>query len=210
MIMSNKKIVIIDQGISNLGSVKRAINNIGFDAIITKKNIEIDQSTHIILPGVGSFNNGMKRLKENEVEKTIKINVLKKKKPILGICLGMHLLASYGYENEKTEGLDLIKGEVKEMKQDKLRLPHMGWNQVEYNDNLLFKGIKNNKDFYFVHRFEFKAQDVSSIAAYTNYGSRFASAVIKNNIYGVQFHPEKSMKDGFKILENFIGINAEN
>ena len=208
MITSDKKITIIDQGISNVGSVKRAINSLGFDAIITKKNIDIDQSTHIILPGVGSFNNGMKRLKENEIEKTIKFNVLTKKKPILGICLGMHLLSSYGYENEKTEGLNLIEGEVLEMKPQNLRLPHMGWNQINHNDNPLFKGIISGKDFYFVHRFEFKPKNNVSIAAYTHYGTMFVSAINKDNIYGVQFHPEKSMKQGLAILKNFIELNA--
>ena len=150
----------------------------------------------------------MKRLKENEIEKTIKFNVLTKKKPILGICLGMHLLASYGYENEKTEGLNLIEGEVLEMKPQNYRLPHMGWNQINHNDNSLFKGIINGKDFYFVHRFEFKPKNNVSIAAYTHYGVKFVSAINKSNIHGVQFHPEKSMKQGLAILKNFIELNA--
>ena len=163
-----KNVVIIDIGISNVGSVKRAIKKIGFEGIISKKNVDIDKSTHLILPGVGSFNNGMKNLRKNELEKTIRFNVINKNKPILGICLGMHLLANYGYENEKTKGLCLIDGEVKELSNK--NLDYHTWVGILDYKNDLFESINNNKDFYFVHRFEFKPYD-NSIYGYTNYGS---------------------------------------
>ena len=122
----------------------------------------------------------------------------------------MHLLAEKGFENGENLGLNFIPGQVKELSNfnNKLKLPHMGWNQVEYKKDSLMRDIENNKDFYFVHRYFFDASEISNVIATTTYGKKFASIIKKENIYGVQFHPEKSMRNGLKLLDNFIKFYA--
>jgi glutamine amidotransferase len=207
-ISNNRKIVIIDSNFCNIGSVYRSVKKIGYEAIITKDAKYFSSASHIILPGVGSFDNGMKNLEKNELGEQIKYVVTKKTIPLLGICLGMHLLGTIGFENGETKGLDLISGSVKKFNLNKkYKIPHMGWNEVFFDTkNKIFKNIENQKDFYFVHSYCFEVKDQSNIIGKTVYGKEFASVINKDNIFGVQFHPEKSLKFGIKILENFLEL----
>ena len=136
-------------------------------------------------------------------------NVIEKKKHYLGICIGMQILSNCGYENTKTKGLGIIDGEVKNIQLDeaKLKIPHIGWNDVEFkNKNELYDGIKNFSDFYFDHSFVFKTNDELDISTLTEYEKKFVSSVKKGNIFGTQFHPEKSADNGKKLLNNFLRL----
>lgn len=203
---TSNKIGIVDYGVGNLASVFGAISRLGFTPIIIKDPEEIENIEKLILPGVGSFSNAMKTL---EAEKWVMAleNFVNQDKYLLGICLGMQLLASFGYEGGKTSGLNFIAGEVKLLDQNaSLRLPHVGWNEVRFSDknNNLLTDIKDGSDFYFVHSFHFLTHNPEQVLAYTNYGQDFVSVVNHKNVYGVQFHPEKSSKSGLQLIKNFI------
>ena len=206
--VQNKKVLIIDLDIGNVGSVYRAINKIGCKALVSDK-INISGITHIILPGVGSFDHGMKKLIDKNLFDPI-INLIKYQNiPLLGICLGMHLLSTYGYENnKKTKGLNLIPGKVEMLDLKKeFKIPHMGWNSViKKKSSLLFNDIEDHKDFYFVHSYVFNPEIQNTIIAKSTYDKEFISAINYKNIFGVQFHPEKSLDSGIKLLTNFINI----
>ena len=161
----------------------------------------------MILPGVGSFNYGMSKLIEKKLYEPLLDSVINKQIPFLGICLGMQMLATKGFENNvETMGLNLIGGDVNKIRSNnKIKLPHMGWNEVDQSKKVrLFENIKNNKDFYFVHSYAFNPKDKSTISSYSKYGEKFVSSIEKNNIFGVQFHPEKSLDDGITLLKNFL------
>ena len=194
----------------NLRSVQKAFEKIGCNAIITNNHEVIKNSSKIVLPGVGAFKDGMKHLEELGLIDILNEEIIKNKKPFLGICLGMQLTAKKSYENGETDGLGWIDAEVIKfdfiVSDKKLKIPHVGWNNVNYqNDNILFKDIPNSSDFYFVHSYYFKTAE-KYIAGTTDYGFEFTSSVQKDNILGVQFHPEKSQEVGLKILENFVKI----
>ena len=194
----------------NLRSVQKAFEKIGCNAIITNNHEVIKNSSKIVLPGVGAFKDGMKHLEELGLIDILNEEIIKNKKPFLGICLGMQLTAKKSYENGETDGLGWIDAEVIKfdfiVSDKKLKIPHVGWNNVNYqNDNILFKDIPNSSDFYFVHSYYFKTAE-KYIAGTTDYGFEFTSSVQKDNIFGVQFHPEKSQEVGLKILENFVKI----
>ncbi len=204
-----KKVLILDSDIGNVGSVYRAVKQVGYTPLVSNKKIDFNEVTHIILPGVGSFDHGMKKLLDYDLYDTLIETVVQRKIPILGICLGMHLLASKGYENNKeTKGLNFIPGNVIKFDIDKnYKIPHMGWNEVRHDEkNILFQDIQNKKDFYFVHSYIFETENETQIKARTFYGNEFVSAVNKDNIYGVQFHPEKSLSNGVKLIRNFLSI----
>lgn len=210
--MSNK-IVIIDYNMGNLRSVQKAFEKVGSDAIITNEHNVIKNSDKIILPGVGSFKDGMKHLEELNLIELLNDEILNKKKPFLGICLGMQLIATKSYENGETLGLNwvdakIIKFDFNNVDQ-KLKVPHVGWNNTRFqNKNILFDGVHDNSDFYFVHSYHFTTKEdiVSSI---TDYGFNFVSSVQKDNIYAFQFHPEKSQTVGLKIIENFVNLKGD-
>ena len=207
--MNNKKIVIIDSNIGNVGSVKRAVNHFVYQAIISNKHEDINSASHLILPGVGSFDEGMKKIHDNQIADVLIEATTIKKTPVLGICLGMHLLATKGYENNKeTNGLNIIPGLVKKLKKNsEFKLPHIGWNQIIIKEkNKIFKNILDNTDFYFVHSYEFICEDELNIIGISNYCSEFTSIINQNNVYGVQFHPEKSLDHGLQIIKNFLEI----
>ena len=207
--MNNKKIVIIDLEIGNVGSVKRAIRHFGYQAIVSNSHEDINSATHLILPGVGSFDEGMKKIHANRIKEILVEMVKIKNIPILGICLGMQLFATKGYENKKeTNGLNIIPGLVKKLKNNtEFKLPHIGWNDVVFKKkNKIFKNILDNSDFYYIHSYEFICQDEVSIIGISNYYNNFTSVVNQNNIYGVQFHPEKSLEQGLQIIKNFLEI----
>ena len=174
---NNKKILILDSNIGNVGSLFRAIEHIGYRPIISNKKEDFKNVTHIIFPGVGSFDHGMEKLLEYDLCDILTESVINKKIPFLGICLGMHLLATIGYENNKeTKGLNFISGKVTHIDIDiKYRIPHMGWNEVNHDEkNILFQNIKNQKDFYFVHSYIFRTQNKSNTKIY----------LIEGKIYG--------------------------
>lgn len=204
-----KKTAIIDYGMGNLDSVFRAVELNEGSPFIAQKPGDLENATHIIIPGVGAYSAGIKNLSESGLISSIKNKAEKEKIPILGICLGMQLLSEVGYEGGKTEGLGLINGEVKLLKSQNKneRIPHVGWNEIVYNqDAALFDDIPSGKDFYFVHSYHFVCQDRGNILSTTPYCDSFVSAVIKENIFGVQFHPEKSQKYGLKLIKNFLNF----
>ncbi len=201
-----KEIVIIDYNIGNVDSVVSAVRYLGHKPLLSNKKNIIENAKKLILPGQGSFDFGMKRIEELEILDLIKKKILKDKVSTLGICLGMHLFAEFGYENnKKTEGLSCIKGEVKKIESN-LRLPNIGWNEnfIIKKDKIL-EGIKDESDFYYAHSFYFNCEEENVISE-SIYGNKFPSIIKKDNIYGFQFHPEKSLQNGLKILNNFINI----
>lgn len=202
-------VAVIDYGMGNLGSVKRAIDECGGKAKIMTRPEELKNAGKIILPGVGAFTEGMTKMEKGCWTEAISIAVNERKTPLLGLCLGMHLLADLGSEGGKTHGLGLIHGEVRKMSPDdpSLRTPHVGWNEIHIKkENRLLEGIKNSTDFYFVHSFQFFTKSDDHVIATTPYGNDFVSCVASGNVFGVQFHPEKSSKPGFKLLRNFLSL----
>ena len=198
------RVVIIDYGLGNVGSVKNALDYLRIDSTISGNPATIARSTHIILPGVGTFGEGIGNLRKRSLEKILNEMVVKKKRPFLGVCLGMQLLAEVGEENGLHKGLGWIGGKVAKIRSKKLPLPHIGWNDVKVKmADSIFKAIEPNI-FYFVHSFVLKTKDASGVIATSNYGEEFCAAVQRDNIYGVQFHPERSQKSGLKIYENFL------
>ena len=203
--MNNYEIVIVDYNTGNVDSLLKAVKIFHKNAIISNRKEIIQNCKKLILPGQGSFDYGMEQLNKLEIKKIITEKVLNDNTPILGICLGMQLLGKYGYENNlKTEGLNLIEGEIKKIPSN-VKLPHIGWNEVKFikKDKVLNK-IKNNKDFYFVHSYYFDCSDKNNILGITNYDFIFPSIIKKKNVYGFQFHPEKSLNNGLNLLSNFL------
>ncbi len=209
-----KKIILIDYGSGNIHSAFKALqkaseNNAEIEVSNNPKDLNL--ATHIVLPGVGAFGDCYKGVTEIPgMLDCIKENILVKQKPFLGICVGMQLLADVGYENGTHSGFGFIPGEVKKFKEAKgLKIPHMGWNDIEIKkDEPLFKEIEKNKEkqsFYFVHSYYFDTPS-DNISATCDYGIKFAASIRKGNIFGVQFHPEKSQESGLKLLANFISL----
>ncbi|OGY67434.1 MAG: imidazole glycerol phosphate synthase, glutamine amidotransferase subunit [Candidatus Harrisonbacteria bacterium RIFCSPLOWO2_02_FULL_45_10c] len=199
-------VVIIDYGMGNLFSVENAIKYFGAEVKISDQKEEIEKADRLILPGVGAFPDGMKNLEKLGIIDVLKKEALEKEKPFLGICLGMQLLAAEGEENILTKGLGWVPGKVKRLQVDerKFRIPHVGWDDViPKKDGMLFKAVKQPV-FYFVHSYHLVPEDSSVIAGVCDYGESFAAAIQKDNIFGVQFHPEKSQKNGLAVLKNFL------
>lgn len=198
-------IVIIDYKINNLISIYNTVKNIYDNTIISDEISNINKATKLILPGVGTFKEGMKYLNDLNLINVIRKRVLEEKIPILGICLGMQLLAGTGYEVEKTNGINLIPGVVKSIPSRNKNNLHIGWNEITIlKENKLFENIKSNEDVYFVHSFHFIPDEKSNIVTMTESNINLVSSINHNNIYGVQFHPEKSGRIGKEILKNFI------
>ena len=210
--MRKQIIGIIDYELSNLGAIISAVKKLEYDYQLIKDRKSLQSVGKIILPGVGSYKTAVKNLKRLKLFDGIKEEVLQNKIPILGICLGMQLLSSIGFEGGECEGLDLIPGEVKYMSfvlKKKLALPHVGWNKIQYiRECELFNGISNDEYFYFIHSFNFIPKNKKHILATTEYGEEFVSFVQKDNIYGIQPHPEKSQLYGLKFLENFLELEC--
>ena len=201
-------VAIVDYGMGNIGSVSRALEECGASVIVTSDAEVILKASHIVLPGVGAFPDGMNHLKSKNTDDVLR-DVIKKGTPLLGICLGMQLLSNESDEVKKTSGLGFIPGKVVKMSSQNgsLRVPHVGWNEVHYvKDISLFKDIPSASDFYFVHSYQYVTDSKDNVAAETPYGNSFPSVIMKGNVFGVQFHPEKSALFGLKILRNFISI----
>ncbi len=193
----------------NIDSISRAIEECGGEPIVSNRYSDFEQASLIILPGVGSYATALKNIEKYRLKPIIIEQVLEKNKPILGICLGMQILASKGYEGGETEGIGLIEGKVVLLKPNdpKTRIPHVGWNEVIFNrPSPLFNNLESGRDFYFVHSYNFVCKNIDDILAYTPYCDKFVSVVGHGNVYGVQFHPEKSQLAGFEILKNFLEL----
>jgi len=203
------KVTIVDYGAGNILSISNAIQFLGYKIEISSNPNEIKNSEILILPGVGSFYRAMMKLNDLGIDEAIKEFAFIKKRKILGICLGMQLMASMGNEEKRIQGLGLIKGEIKSMSLiTNLQLPHIGFNLVEsHKDNILYHKLKNYY-FYFVHSF-FLDMDLSAKNIkldYCNYGKKFICSFQNQNIFGTQFHPEKSQTNGLNLLKNFLEL----
>ncbi len=201
-------IAIIDYGMGNVRSVYNALEYIGEEAVITADSQEINQAERLILPGVGAFADAMEQLRQRGLITALEKAVLEDEKPFLGICLGMQLLAEWGNEYGRHRGLGWITGEVVKMDVDDfgLKVPHVGWNDIRPTEHSpMFKGLnKQHSAFYFVHSYQFITQALEDVAAVCEYGRPFTAAILRNNIWGTQFHPEKSQDNGIQLLENFV------
>lgn len=203
-------IVIVDYGMGNLRSVEKGFERFGFDVKVTDNPVEVRNADKLVLPGVGAFQDAMEGLRQRELLRPV-VDYLRSDKPFLGICLGLQLLFSKGYEDGEHEGLGIIPGKVVRFKfsengsKEKLKIPHMGWNQIDFQkeDNPLLQGVPCNAYMYFVHSYYVSPDDSGVIATETEYGIHFTSMVWHKNIFATQFHPEKSQQYGLTILKNF-------
>ena len=198
---------IIDYKMGNIGSIQNMLKRISVKSVISSKIEILNNCDKLILPGVGSFDQGMKNLKNHNFIRFLNDYVIKDKKPILGICLGMQLFADNSEEGDLS-GLGWIKGNVKKfnLRKDGLKVPHMGWNNIECKNSKLFLNLPNEKRFYFVHSFFFEFKNKENIISTTDYGINFASSINKQNIWGTQFHPEKSHICGMNLLKNYAKL----
>ena len=196
---------ILDYGVGNLKSVTNAMRYLGFDTRITSDPAELERADAIILPGVGAFPDAAEKLRVPGLDKTLLTQA--EKKPILGICLGMQLLCDRGEEIRPCAGLGLVHGSVRRLETDR-KLPHIGWNSLAFqNHSPLFRGLDDGVYVYFVHTFCGVADRESDVIARTEYGPSVVAAVSCGNVYGCQFHPEKSGETGLVILKNFGELN---
>lgn len=203
-------VAIIDYGVGNLTSVANAVSRLQVKVDVSSDPVELKKATHIILPGVGSFAEGMKGLTERGFIPLLREEVMTKKKPFLGICLGMQLLAAEGFEHGHHQGLGFIPGSVRmiDTTQSGLRLPHIGWNDVELSDrHRISNGFDHRPVFYFVHSYQLIPSDARVIAGTCEYGEKITALIESGNICGAQFHPEKSHDDGLQIFRNFLQLS---
>lgn len=200
------KITIVDYGMGNLWSIRNSLEFLGVTAIISSDAELVSHADCLILPGVGAFGPAMQNIESSGLRQAMEYAVFQRGAPLLGICLGMQLLADEGEESGKVSGLGWIPGRVIKLRDEGVRLPHMGFNTVYPNlqHDSLFSSIKTGADFYFVHSYHFSPNDEQDILSVTEYGIKFVSAVQRDNIVGVQFHPEKSQSNGLQFLSNFI------
>ena len=203
-------IAVIDYGVGNLFSLLSSLNYVGLDTKLTYNIEEIKNAKGIILPGVGAFRDAIGNLEKYGLKETL-INEAKSGKPFLGICLGMQMLFEKSYEYGEYEGLGLINGTVEEIKKyipenSNLKIPHMGWNSLAINDRFkddkILKDVDNNEYVYYVHSY-FAKTDTKNIVTYSEYGTKIPGIVKNENVYGMQFHPEKSGDTGLKLLKNW-------
>lgn len=201
-------VAIIDYGLGNLASVQKAINALNIESTITSDFEKIKDSSSIILPGVGSFSQGIKNLRERNLDKILLEQVIIKKKPFLGICLGMQLIFDKGNEPEPSIGLGWIPGEVRKINSKKnIKIPHLGWNVIRKKDDTEYQDqLANN--YYFIHSYQALPKNINDIHSYVNYGDEIVAAVKKDNIFATQFHPEKSQSAGLSLLKSFFNGDA--
>jgi len=207
------KVTIVDYNSGNISSVINSFKEVAKEKVNIEVSSDLDKinsSDKVILPGQGSFKNCIEALKKiGGLADTLNEFVISKKKPVLGICVGLQMFADIGYEDTKTEGLGWISGNVSKIdnQNGKYKLPHIGWNQIEIvKDSKIFKDIENKSHMYFVHSYKFTPEDKNVITATTEYSSNIVCSVEKENIYGTQFHPEKSDKLGLKMIDNFLKL----
>ena len=197
-------IAIVDYGMGNVRSVQKALEFVAPNdqCVLTNNSQIINDSDRVVFPGQGAMGACMVALQENDLIEVIK--VASKEKPFLGICLGLQLLFDHSEENNGTDGLSIIPGQVLKFKNNELKIPHMGWNKVKHIKNHpLWHNIDNNSRFYSVHSYFVKETDFSCVTGTTYYGENFTSAIAQDKLFAVQFHPEKSQSDGLQLLKNF-------
>ncbi|MEW6664763.1 MAG: imidazole glycerol phosphate synthase subunit HisH [Thermodesulfobacteriota bacterium] len=197
---------VIDYGLGNLRSVAGAVERVGFEPVVTRDPADLEKAEKLILPGVGAFGDGMENLRRFGLISLLGSLVLEKRKPILGICLGFQLLARQSSEFGMHQGLGWIDASVEKLEtRGTLRLPHVGWNDLyPCRESLLFDGIPGDALFYYVHSFHVKCDHRELVAGECEYGMRFTAVMTQGNIYGTQFHPEKSQMWGLQLLRNFL------
>ncbi len=203
-------VAIVDYGMGNLKSVANAIDLLGFEFEIIRSGDKIKQYDHVILPGVGSYSICMDNLKKNQFDEAI-TEYVKTGRPFMGICLGMQILSTMGFEGGETNGLNMIEGKVQKFTFENadLKVPHVGWNNVTFKQpsHNLLKGLKGSSTFYFTHSYYFEVGNSEHSFATAEYGKDFTCAVLKDNMFATQFHPEKSQEPGLKLLFNFLNWN---
>lgn len=195
---------VLDLDLGNLRSVTNAVYSLGFDFRVLRDLRDIDDISHLIIPGVGAYPAVMGKVRERGLAEGIR-KVAAEGRPLLGICLGMQILSTWGEEHGETEGLGLIPGRVKLLRPEGgLPVPHVGWNGIEFRRvHPLLRGVKAGVDFYFVHSYQFFCERDEDLLGETDYGGRVAAVVGHGNVVGFQFHPEKSQVNGLKLIENF-------
>lgn len=203
-------VAIIDYDAGNIKSVEKAISFLGKEAVISRDPEVILNAEHVILPGVGSFGDAMEKLDGYGLIPIIR-QVVEKRTPFLGICLGLHLLFEKSDERPGVEGLGILPGKIKRIPNEKgLKIPHIGWNSLKFSGSgRLFYGLPNQPYVYFVHSYYLEAKDADIVTATTEYGVAIHASIEKDNIFACQFHPEKSSEVGLKMLDNFLQINRE-
>ena len=197
---------IIDYGMGNLFSVHNAVQKLGFDVLISSDPVKLEQCQKLILPGVGAFGDMMKNIKEAQLDVFIENWVRKEKKPLLGICLGMQSFFESSEENGMHEGFGFLKGQIVFMKDQKVRVPHIGWNDlIKENEHPIFSKLSAHPYVYYVHSYYASNMDPDDLIGYCNYGTmKIPGLVMHENVMGCQFHPEKSGEDGLKILQYYL------
>ena len=204
----SKLITIVDYGMGNLWSVRSAVRYLGYNSVLSSKPSEIANADVLILPGVGSFRAAMQALKNSGLDEAILEAVSSRERKIIGICLGMQLLAMHSTEGGEASGLGLIPTQVERFdiaEMGSLKVPHIGFNEVRSQDqSILFKNIEPSSDFYFVHSYRLRADEFHGCHAICHYGQDFVAAYEHENIFATQFHPEKSQTNGLKLLNNFL------
>ena len=201
-------IAILDYGMGNLRSVQKALEFLAVPCFITDTPSALSTADHIILPGVGAFSDAMTRIRALHLDRAI-LSAADAGVPILGICLGMQMLFQHSEENGFYDGLGLFPGTITKFRDAGLKIPHMGWNSLELeNDGRLFRGLGEEPYVYFVHSYYLQAEDEEIVKATTQYSTCIHASVEKGNVFACQFHPEKSSRWGLKILENFAALEA--
>lgn len=201
-------VCILDYGSGNVKSVFNLFSTIAERVVISNDAEEIRRATHIVLPGVGAFSAAMRKIKESLPITVLEQTILSDKKPFLGICVGMQVLATRSLEFGECSGLGWIRGSVEMVRSKNFPLPHIGWNNILCKQNSpLLTGLGDDPNFYFVHSYAFRLENERHIVATTSYGEEFCSVAQCENIYGVQFHPEKSQRAGIRMAKNFLSLS---
>jgi imidazole glycerol-phosphate synthase subunit HisH len=199
------RVCILDYGSGNVGSVFNLVSMLAKDVRVSNAVNVLRDASHLILPGVGAYGAALEKIRNRIPLEALEEEVLRKRKPFLGICVGMQVLGDKGYEFGEHAGFGWIPGEVRLLKSGSHPLPHIGWNDIlPKADHPLFSGCDSNRDFYFVHSYVFHPRHNESVLATTEYGETFVSAIHQENVLGVQFHPEKSQKAGRRLIRNFL------
>ena len=200
-------IVVVDYGMGNIRSVSKAFEACGADVTVSSKPEDLKKAERIVLPGVGAFGDSMANLKKRGLVEPLREEILVSKKPYFGICLGMQILADTGEEKGSHRGLGWLGGRTVmfQLPDPQLKVPHIGWNDIKVvKDGPLWAGLGRKLDFYFVHSFHFEPKNASDVAATCQYGIDFTAAVLHENIFATQFHPEKSQESGLRMIRNFL------